>query len=158
MDLQRGLPERRHPAHPSPVERHNEPIVLQVTVCSRDRKPVLADERMHVALRTIWAEHARAWLTGTYVIMPDHIHLFCVPGEWPIRGIERWVGYWKRLASQQLFRWQPLWLKGCWDTQMRTREQYNEKLHYVRQNPVRKDLVSCAEDWPFAGELHRIRW
>ena len=38
---------------------------------------------------------------GQYVIMPDHIHLFCVPGRLPMPSLAQWVEYWKgRIAAR----------------------------------------------------------
>ncbi len=92
--------------------------------------------------------------------MPDHLHLFCVPGELPVRALGQWVRYWKTLVSR---RWpwpaeQPVWQLDFWDTQMRDHHRYDEKWSYVRMNPVRAGLVGAAEDWPFQGELNGLSW
>jgi putative transposase len=157
MDKNEQTPQRRYPAHPMPIERHNQTPVVHVTVCASGRKAVLTNDAVHQALRDRWPA-ATHWRVGTYVIMPDHVHLFCVPGILPIQSIKRWVKYWKRLVSIQFPGLHPLWQRDCWDTQMRTLEQYQEKLAYVRQNPVRRGLVGRSDDWPFAGELNTIRW
>jgi hypothetical protein len=44
------------------------------------------------------------------------------------------------------------------DTQMRDANHYTEKLSYMRQNPVRKELAGHWEEWPHRGVLHVIRW
>ena len=41
---------------------------------------------------------------------------------------------------------------------MRNRSEYEEKLAYVRENPVRKELAATPEDWPYQGRIHDIRW
>ncbi len=41
---------------------------------------------------------------------------------------------------------------------MRSAEQFTEKWHYVRENPVRKGLVARAEDWPYWGEVFPFVW
>jgi putative transposase len=50
-----------------------------------------------------------------------------------------------------------LWQRDFWDTQMRDREHYDEKLAYVRMNPVRKGLVATPEEWPYQGVVHPIK-
>ena len=123
-------------------------------------------------------ENAQNWLVGRYVIMPDHLHFFCTPATYPAPDFHRWMKYWKRLA-QQAFAARgdtrppvashpargdtrppiaKLWQDGCWDTQMRTGAQYEEKWQYVRNNPVRKGLVSMADDWQYQGVLHDLPW
>jgi REP element-mobilizing transposase RayT len=51
-----------------------------------------------------------------------------------------------------------LWQRDFWDTQMRSREHYQEKLSYVRMNPVRKELVVRPEDWPYRGQVFPVAW
>ncbi|HPT16488.1 MAG TPA: hypothetical protein PK388_04340, partial [Kiritimatiellia bacterium] len=37
---------------------------------------------------------------------------------------------------------------------IRTTQEYHEKAHYIRQNPVRKGLVTKTEEWAFVWEMH----
>jgi hypothetical protein len=39
--------------------------------------------------------NATAWLVGDYLLMPDHLHLFCAPRDIDM-PIETWIRYWKR--------------------------------------------------------------
>ena len=48
--------------------------------------------------------------------------------------------------------------RDCWDTQLRKGENYAEKWHYVRNNPVRKGLVAEAKEWPWQGEIEVLQW
>ena len=41
---------------------------------------------------------------------------------------------------------------------MRSSDHYTDKLAYVHLNPVRKQLVSHPEEWPYQGVIHEIRW
>src|SRR5436853_5904983 len=75
-------PGRKHPAHHPFVERHNEPIIVFLTVCSRDRKRIFASKDVLRVLENAW-RNAETWRVGRYVIMPDHIHLFCAPWTIP---------------------------------------------------------------------------
>lgn len=140
-----------------PVERHNEPTILFVTVCTAAKRDVLASSAAHEALRTAWHE-ARAWRVGDYVMLPDHVHLFCVPGEWPARPIQKWVRYWKRLAGNLRPDLKRQWQQDCWDTQMRDQDHYVEKLSYVRMNPVRRGLCAEPGEWPYQGRVFPIEW
>jgi hypothetical protein len=51
-----------------------------------------------------------------------------------------------------------LWQSGCWDTQILTETQYEEKWEYVHNNPVRKGLVIHADDWPYQGRMNVLEW
>jgi putative transposase len=152
-----SLPERHHPAHHSPVEYSNRQIVIFLTVCSCQRRKILADERVHTALLDAW-RGSRQWHAGRYVIMPDHIHLFCSPAVREAESVAKWTSYWKQRVSRALPDLAPLWQRDCWDTQLRGHERYSEKWAYVRNNPVRAGLVETPEEWRFQGELYSLRW
>ena len=168
-------PERKHPSYNSVHEQGFRSTILFVTVCVERRNPILADEGMQKIILDTW-EAAQNWLVGRYVIMPDHIHFFCAPSTYPAPDFHRWMKYWKRLAQQAFAnmggRVSPraaaagdsrppavkLWQDGCWDTQMRTGAQCEEKWQYVRNNPVRKGLSENADDWSYQGVVHDLPW
>jgi len=60
-----------------------------------------------------------------------------------------------RPAGQGTFK---LWQRNFWDTQLRSRDHYDEKWSYVRLNPVRKGLAGAPEDWPYQGEVFSLAW
>lgn len=151
---------RKHPVHQPVYERFNTPVIVLVTVCTKGRKPILANAAAHEALLAAW-HLADSWLVGRYVIMPDHVHLFCAPGEVvAMRPLLQWVSYWKSQAARNWPRPEdaPIWQRHFWDTQLRRGENYDQKWDYVVQNPVRAGLVANAADWPYAGVLHELRW
>ncbi|WP_425603732.1 REP-associated tyrosine transposase [Coraliomargarita parva] len=130
-----------------------------LTVCTAKRKPLLANTAVQELLVDVWCE-SDLWLVGRYVLMPDHLHLFCAPACVEHPSVRKWAQYWKSRAST---RWpnrleQPVWQSDVWDRQLRTGESYSEKWAYVRNNPVRHGLVKNAEDWPYQGELNSLLW
>jgi len=54
---------------------------------------------MHKLLRRSW-RLADQWTVGRYMIMPDHIHLFCAPGDQTEAEVGGWVTYWKGLVAR----------------------------------------------------------
>lgn len=153
------LPERKRPARMPVMDSGNRSVIIFLTVCVAQRKPILAHDDVHQLLREAWiaADH---WVVGRYVIMPEHVHLFCAPARHDHLSVKRWVDYWKTIASLHWPRReeQPVWQVDGWDTQLRQGESYSEKWRYVRQNPVRAGLVEHEDDWPYQGELSVLRW
>jgi putative transposase len=149
------LPKRCRPVHQPVRQSGHRSTVVFLTVCVIDRRPVLAHPEMHTLLREAWSKADR-WLVGRYVIMPDHIHLFCAPGTNPPESMTSWVSYWKRLVAFTVG--DRLWQKNFWDTQLRHHESYDAKWVYVRQNPVRAGLVGHPDEWRFQGVLNLLRW
>ncbi|MFT4902222.1 MAG: putative transposase [Lentimonas sp.] len=152
-------PKRTRPSRNELLEVRGRSNLLFVTVTAQRRAGVFATDTVHHALLDAWSQ-AGYWLVGRYVIMPDHVHFFCAPGQYPPSSLRHWVKYWKRLVSQSgaLPQGEGIWQRDCWDTQMRTGAHYTEKWAYVRENPVRAGLVARAEDWPYAGEVEALDW
>lgn len=156
---------RHYPAHQPAMEFFNRPVIVFLTVCSAQRRPVLAEEKLRRVLLDVWKAAGR-WHVGRYMIMPDHIHLFCSPAVHDYPELKEWVRYWKSQASRMFCGFGAggtapsgsIWQRDFWDTQLRTHESYSEKWEYVRRNPVRAGLVTCPENWPFQGEIHSLRW
>jgi putative transposase len=112
---------------------------------------------MHALLRDTWRAADR-WLVGRYVVMPDHVHLFCAPNQYPPLSLRTWVSFWKAMVARRSNLGAALWQQNFWDTQLRRHESYALKWEYVRQNPVRAGLATRPEDWPYQGELNELRW
>src|SRR6476620_4063273 len=150
---------RRHPVHQAPHEAFNTPIIIYVTVVTKERKTILANHAAHAALVDAWTTACK-WVVGRYVVMPDHVHLFCAPGLQVIEPLMNWVAFWKSNSARTWPRPEdaPIWQRHFWDIQLRRGESYEEKWEYVLANPVRAGLVARGEDWPYQGELNELRW
>ena len=91
---------RSRPAHLSSVVRFNTPVILFVTVCAADRLVnTFATPFMHSLLVDAW-KSATSHKVGAYVLMPDHIHLFCAPTSLEAENVAKWVRYWKSLVTR----------------------------------------------------------
>ena len=100
-------PERQRPIHLPNIERHNQPVIVFLTVCTSARRPILANDAMHRLLVAAWAE-AGTWHVGQYMIMPEHVHLFCSPAVLAAPNVRTWAGYWKSLVSRAVKGFGPL--------------------------------------------------
>lgn len=153
--MENRLPNRSRPAHGVHGD-DLKPIIVFVTVCTKNRSPWLATPDVHALLREVWSR-ATAWRVGRYVILPDHLHCFVTPGE-PELLLDNWVRYWKSQFSKQHKHPGHEWQGGYFDRRLRTGESYDQKWEYVVNNPVRHRLVSRAEDWLFQGVLNDLPW
>jgi REP element-mobilizing transposase RayT len=153
------LQKRKTPVHFPAQDKTINPIIIYVTVCTDKRKSILCDAEIHDILLRAWSD-ARAWQIGRYLIMPDHIHLFCSPRTDEFVPIGKWIRFWKSIVSRSWPRPenQPIWQKSFWDTQLRSGERYDEKWEYIRNNPVRAGLCAQSDDWRWQGELNIFDW
>ena len=146
---------RKHPAKGVYIFR-GQPTIVFLTICSYKRRPQLANAEVHKALLASWRE-ADAWLVGFYLIMPEHVHLFCAPNN-EDHTIEQWATFWKRCLRHQLRATEPFFQTHSFHHRLRRDENYSEKWDYVRANPVRAGLVSNPDDWPYQGIVNELRW
>ena len=133
----------------------DQPTIVFLTVCTKNRYPWLAQPEPHRVLVEVWRSLSD-WKVSRYVLMPDHLHFFAWPGSYGI-SFDRWVTAWKAKASRTLankaFRWQ----SGAFHHCIRSWESAEAKYLYMLNNPVRKGLVDRAEEWPYQGELFPIK-
>ncbi len=155
----KSFPKRKTPAHQPIVGHSDRAAIVFVTVCAEKRKPIFAHPDVHELLVDSWSR-ADGWAVGRYVIMPDHVHLFCAPGRCDAPGLNRWIQYWKTICSRKWPRpdEQPIWQRSFWDTQLRRGESYSSKWDYVRRNPVRAGLCASPDNWPFQGVVRVLPW
>jgi len=153
------FPKRKRPPHYAAFDRDEASAIHFVTVCTKDRRPLLASPEAHSAIIAAW-KTAGAFKVGRYVILPDHVHLFCSPVDVRPDYMKSWVRYWKSLATRALevASEGQLWQRDFWDTQLRREESYDAKWEYVRCNPVRHGLVEYVTELPYQGEIHDLKW
>ena len=121
-----------------------------------NENPGSANDQVHQLLCQIWRD-CTAWLVGRYVIMPDHIHFFATDSAIDI-AYDDWVKYWQFQFTKRHRHPDHVWQTDHWDTRMRTATAYENKWHYVRHNPVRHNLVTTPDAWPYQGQIHNIHW
>jgi REP element-mobilizing transposase RayT len=136
------------------------PVVF-FTVCTFQRRKILASAQCEQILRDIWqrsAEHD-GWWVGSYVLMPDPMHFFARPAA-NARPKAEWVGMWKSVSSRKISAalavGPPIWQCDYFDRYLRSSESYSEKWHYVEQNAVRAGLVDTMEAWPYCGTIYDL--
>jgi putative transposase len=125
-----------------------------LTVSTHPREVWLADSAVQAALHGIWLSKATAWLVSDYLLMPDHLHLFCAPRD-PAFSLERWIAFWKDQFAKTGSA-TGSFQSGGFHHRLRNGESYAEKWTYVRCNPVRAGLVRQPEEWPYSGRIHTM--
>jgi len=88
-------------------------------------------------------EEIGRWYLWLMLIMPDHIHLIATFDlERGLRRImQAWKGYQKRKLHIE-------WQSDFFEHRLRNGDEFIEKAHYVRMNPVRKGLIHSPDAWP----------
>jgi putative transposase len=148
-------PKRGNPSSGVHIQLGQSNIVL-LTITTERRTPWLTNKTAHQFLHQTWATET-AWLAGDYLLMPDHLHLFCAPQDLHFT-IEAWVAYWKRCFKLKHKQTGWKFQSRGWHHRLRDGENYSAKWLYVQENPLRKGLVGRMEDWPFKGKVFDLIW
>ena len=85
------------------------------------------------------------WWPYLFLLMPDHVHaLFSFPPS--AKRMQLVLSKWKEWVAKEIgIDWQ----RDFFEHRLRHDESRREKADYILQNPVRKQLVARAEQWPF---------
>ena len=85
------------------------------------------------------------------VVMPEHVHaIFRILDDSELSAILHSV---KSFSANQvnlfLRMTGRLWLDESFDHIIRHEQEWQEKISYVRENPVKRGLASCSEEYPW---------
>jgi putative transposase len=81
--------------------------------------------------------------------MPDHVHAILTPA--PDVSLEKAVQFIKGNFSHRLKSKLPAWTPSFNETQIRNSESFESFRDYIHQNPVRANLASTAEAFPYSS-------
>jgi len=128
---------------------------LFVTFCKGNRDP-FSPEARDAVLRHCLHDHGRRFQLHAAVVMPDHVHLLFTPlldeKGWPYALpliLKLLKGTSARSVNKLTGFCGPVWQEESLDHVLRSQESLEEKLEYLRQNPVRRGLTNKPEDYPW---------
>ncbi|MBU0610364.1 MAG: transposase [Armatimonadetes bacterium] len=124
--------------------------MISLTICAKDRHPLFADPSSACSLMCV-AEEVFSEMLSAICIMPDHVHLVVATVEG--RSFTRVFRQFKGKASYVLHRLgaaKDIWERSIWDRHARKDEDVSAMVEYVLSNPVRRELCSRPEDWPYS--------
>jgi len=168
-------PPNDHHRHRKAVRHYDEPGHAHfLTFSCYQRMPLLSKDRSRIWFIEALQEarrkhHFDLW---AWVIMPEHVHLLVWP-RLPVYRVRSLLADIKRPVGQQAIGWlrvhSPAFLERL-TARNRTRtcrhfwqpgpgQDRNvcdpaiahQIVEYIHNNPVRRGLVSCAEDWPWSS-------
>jgi len=125
----------------------------------KNRSPFVTDALNNETLNVLRDEQERQNCTiFTYCLMPDHLHFLISP---KIEGISvlKFTDQYKGKATNR--SWTAGWRGGLWqpryyDHIVRAEEDLYKIAQYILNNPVRKKLAGCPEDWPWSGHMNPL--
>jgi REP element-mobilizing transposase RayT len=128
-------------------------------VTFRFKSGILSVDERRIVLDAIRHFHKiRYWVT-TAIVMPDHVHLMLKPvvseseADFSLSKILQGI---KGFSAWEINKLRDtkgaLWLDESYDRIVRDYDEYLEKWHYIRNNPVKAGLCQAPEEYPFLWE------
>jgi len=110
-------PERKIPAHFTPIDSGFRSVIIYLTVCVQRKKTVTRESYRKEADRGSMA--SKHFLVH-WSLCDDHIHLFCAPNTFPAQSLKKWIACWKNRVTRewtnrsQISIWQrEFWAASC---------------------------------------------
>ena len=127
--------------------------VVFITFCKATRIPFTPEARDAILHHCLHDTGKRYDLYAA-VVMPDHVHLLLMPLRdekgWPYSLpviLKLLKGTSARSVNKLSASRGPVWQEESFDHVLRSQESFEEKLEYLRQNPVRRGLATKPEDY-----------
>ena len=120
-------------------------------VTFRVEKGILTDDECQIVLDHLISNDGNFYILGAAVVMPDHVHI-------PIRSMEGYdlsrimkgiKGASSRKINLHRGTTGTVWQDESWDRIVRNAEEFDEKLQYMADNPLKAELCRLIDDYPF---------
>jgi len=139
---------RSHLPHNIPlwVNPHREIYFITINCRERFRNQLARPDVAEKLFETVRHRQTQfIWWPHLFLLMPDHLHalLSFPPSPKPIRLL---VSKWKEWTAKEIGL---AWQDDFFEHRLRHDESHRQKTDYILENPVRQNLVSRPEDWPF---------
>ncbi|HKC70316.1 MAG TPA: hypothetical protein VKB60_01775 [Terriglobales bacterium] len=115
---------------------------------------ILGPLERDLMLRHCLHDHGKKYLLHAAVILPEHVHLLLSPlrdaagNVFPVQQIlQSLKGASAHSINKASAHQGPVWQEESFDHVLRSYESLEQKLEYIRQNPVRRRLVRRPEDY-----------
>jgi len=126
-----------------------------ITAATWGRRSIFRTEPMaHLFLDTL--QHYRTqhkYQLHEFVLMPDHFHLLLTPAsDVPMeKAVQLIKGGFSFRAKKELGSNMEIWGTGYTEHRIKDAADYEHRVAYVRENPVRAHLVGDAVSYPYSS-------
>jgi REP element-mobilizing transposase RayT len=134
-----------------PHNQKDERAVFVTFCCSFESLP---EPVRDIVLRHCLQDQGTKAAIHAVMVMPDHVHLLLAPLRDLDGNLYSLVEILQGIKSASAHslnrapgRSGPVWQEESFDHVLRSEESLSEKLEYIRQNPVRRGLVTRPEDY-----------
>ncbi len=143
---------------PTGLKRYQETRNLHfITFTCYHWKPYLATAATRDLFEEMLEQTRRLYrfYISAYVVMPEHVHLMVSEPERRLLSVAL-QALKQAVARRQNAAHPPFWQARYYDRNIWTRKAFEDACAYIHMNPVRRGLVTNAEDWPWSSARHHL--
>jgi len=135
-----------------------------VTFCTY-RRWILPDCARQIVFDCCLHDHRTRYELHAAVVMPDHVHVIFTPltnkETTEVYSLAEIMGALKgassHLINRAMARRGRVWQEESFDRVVRSSENFQEKVAYVLNNPLRKGLAKSPADYPWVWATGELR-
>jgi REP element-mobilizing transposase RayT len=140
------------------LPRHNEENECHfITSVTRERKPIFHDvNNIEILIETIrfYQERGDLHVLG-YVVMPEHVHLLLIPLKGTISDVMRNIKAYSATTIRQRAKIDSdVWQNSFYDHIVTGRRDFESKLNYMHENPLRRKIVDRLDSYPYSSYIN----
>jgi putative transposase len=124
-----------------------------ITASTFQKRNILQSDRMAGLFVYVLFHYRRQekYLLHEFVVMTDHFHLLLTPRETLERAVQLIKGGFSFRAKKELGFAYEIWQPSYYDRRVRDDEEYFAFREYIRQNPVKRRMVTAAEEYRYSS-------
>ena len=136
-----------------------------ITIVTHQRNPILIDNIELLRESFKYAKNKFSFRIQAIVVMPDHLHMIIDvmnPKEYP-KIISSMKRYFSKNCNPKFYEdvfqshhrekmgYLPVWQKRFYEHTIRDEQDFNIKLQYIHNNPLKHGLVENIHDWKYGS-------
>ena len=136
-----------------------------ITIVTHQRNPILIENIELLRESFKYAKSKFSFRIQAIVVMPDHLHMIIEvmnPTDYP-KIISCMKRYFSKNCNPKFYEdifqshhrekmgYLPVWQKRFYEHTIRDEKDYNTKLQYIHNNPVKHGLVENIHDWKYGS-------
>ena len=136
-----------------------------LTIVTHQRNPILIENITLLRESFRVSKIQYHYRINEIVVLPDHLHMIITPNhasDYPhiVRTIKqyfskycdpKYYAYLEQSKSRNKEGYRPVWQKKYYEHTIRDEEDFQEKVRYMYNNPVKHTLVDKAADWQYSS-------
>lgn len=140
------------------LPRYNEENECHFTTSvTRERKRIFKDiDNIEILIETIrfYQRRGDIHLLG-YVVMPEHVHLLLIPLKGTISDVMRNIKAYSATTIRQRAKMDSdVWQNSFYDHIVTGRRDFESKLNYMHENPLRRKIVDRLDSYPYSSYIN----